>query len=176
MCGCKTKSKHACGVNICARNIRVAHDSFKKESELPHPSKVSDWLFCFFLPFFKKGAVKRPSRPVNAEKVHRSMGRVRGSKKRLGALLFKELLALYWRVFKYLHRATGSASVPFSSILTIEYNNVFYRLQKVSDFCWDWTEERVGPRSGGIGQISSRSLLLRGFLEEFLKVWPTLVF
>ena len=40
--GCKTNPKHACGVNICARNNRMAHYSYINVRELPHPSKVWD--------------------------------------------------------------------------------------------------------------------------------------
>ena len=45
----------------------------------------------FFCTLLQKGAVKRPSRPVFHQKVHRSRGGIGDLKKRLGALLFREV-------------------------------------------------------------------------------------
>lgn len=95
---------------------------------------------------------------------------------RLGALLFEVYFTPYWRVFMYLHRATGSASVHiFLAITGIAVINLI-AVPVVGRNMLGRPGGEGGASWRGIGQTSSRCLLLRGFLEEVVKVWPTLVF
>ena len=76
----------------------------------------------------------------------------------------------------YLHRATGSASVHiFLSITGIAVINIT-AIPVVDRNMLGRPGGEGGASWRGSGQTSSRSLLLRGFLEEVYKVWPTLVF